>query len=329
MMRCSPCQTAAGELDARRFVPAVVLLVALFVTSACGPRVASPAPAEDESQTLIVELPAIYLNVAQDGAITLAEGPLHDVLGSLGVDLSGLSMSAETVQKFVGANIQHIQLDNRRDGLYIYINGQPYPTLVWDEAALASLVDVLAMFGTDLGEAGKLLTLLPDLGIGVVVNFPVAAGSAATRLAPMAPNTAAGAQVTLEDAMNAPVALDLTLTYAEDGSFQLQGLNPFMLGMIPQDAMRQSPEAIANLTEQGIHSLSIAARSTGLLIMVNGQPLPLLRTTSDQQLLQLIQLALQLQGDSSSTAQIAGVIQQLLPPWLRQGLRLTVNFPGA
>jgi hypothetical protein len=306
-----------------------VLTLALFVTSACGPRVASPAPAEGDSQTLIVELPAIYLNVAEDGAITLAEGPFQAVLGSLGVDLSSLSMSAETVQNFVGANIQHIQLDNRRDGLYIYINGEPYPTLVWDEAALASLVDVLAMLGTDLGEAGNLLTLLPDLGVGVVVNFPVAAGSAAVPLAEMAPNPATGDQVTLEDAMNAPVALDLSLTYAEDGSFQLQGLNPFMLGMIPQDALRQSPEAIANLTEQGINSLSITARSAGLLIIINGQPLPLLRTTSDQQLLQLIQLVLQLQGDSESTEQIAGVIQQLLPPLLRQGLRLAVNFPGA
>jgi hypothetical protein len=306
-----------------------LLSLALFVASACGPRTASPAPAEGEGQTVIVELPAIYLNVAEDGAITLAEGPLQGVLGGLGVDLSSLSMSPETVQNFVGANIQHLQLDNRRDGLYIYINGEPYPTLVWDEATLASLVDVLAMFGTDLGEAGNLLTLLPDLGIGVVVNFPVAAGGAAVPLAEMEPNGAAGDQVTLEDVMNASVALDLLLTYAEDGSFQLQGLNPFMLGMIPQDALRQSPDAIANLTEQGINSLSITARSDGLLIMINGQPLPLLRTTSDQQLLQLIQLVLQLQGDSASTAQIAGVIQQLLPPLLRQGLRLTVNFPGA
>jgi hypothetical protein len=300
------------------------LLAVSLTLSACGPRELSPTAANVDGMQLVVELPAIILDVAEDGQITLGEGPLQQTVAALGVDLSALSMSAETVQDFVGAKIQHIQLDNRPDGLGIYVNGQPMPTLAWDETSLDSLVNVLGMVGTDLGPAAGLLPILPDLGIGLIVRFP-SSGSAiplARMVAPTGNN-----QNTLEAALAAQPAVDLSLNYGADGSYQLQGLNPFMLGMLPPDALQQSPDTLDSVSEMGINGLSLTMRPTGVLIQINGEPLPYIRSTDQEQLLRMIELVLQLQAPDAA-AQYGGLIRQLLPALWAQGMRLSVNFPA-
>jgi hypothetical protein len=305
----------------------LALLAVMLVSSACGPRAATPAPAEAEAGSLSVELPAIYLDVAEDGALSLAEGPLQQTLTALGVDLSSASLPADTVQKLVDNDIQSVQLDNRRDGLYIYVNGESMPTLVWDEQSLTSLVSVLGTLGTDLGEAGKLLPILPDLGIGLALRFPGAGAS--TRLATLQAPPAAN-QNTLQAAIESPTAINLSLTFGADGVGQLQGLNPLMMGMIPPGALSLPPDTLANITEMGLQGVSIIARPTGLAILVNEEPLPYLRAANEQQLVRMLQLVLQITGgDSPQTAQITGMVQQLLPLLWAQGMRLNVNFPSA
>lgn len=312
----------------KRFVLLLILVLALVVTSACGPRAATPATATTDKTALMVQLPAIYLDVAADGQMTLAEGSLTQVLGGLGVDLSDLSMSEENVQKFVGAQIQHLQLDNQPDGLHIFINGEALPTLAWDAESLDSLVNVMGILDVDLGEAGKLLPLLPELGFGLALRFPTT--GAARPLATGGRMATAENPNNLSAALATPPNIDLSLNYAADGSFQLLGLNPFMLGMIPADALAQSPETLEGITEMGINSLSIIMRPTGLIIMLNGEPLPYLRSESEDQLLTTIELLLRFTSDDEAqTAQLLGIIRQILPALWRQGLRLSVNFPGA
>ncbi len=309
----------------KRLLLLLPLGLVLLLLTACGPRVIEPAAAARADETaLVVQLPAMYLDVAADGQITLAEGPLSATLAGLGVDLSDLSMSDETVGKLVSNNIQHIQIDNQPDGLHLFINGNAYPTVVWDDEALDSLVNVLGILGTDLGEAANLLPLLPDLGIGVVLRLPTTGTPIPLATGQRA---SAGADNTLATALDAPVALDLSLNYAADGSFQLQGLNPFMMGMIPTDALQQSPDTLSGITEMGIESLSILARPIGLVIMINGEPLPYLRSADEEQLLRTIELLLQVAGGDQA-AQMGGLVRQILPALWRQGLRLSVNFPA-
>lgn len=309
----------------KRLLLLLPLGVLLLLLSACGPRAIQPAEAASADETaLVVQLPAIYLDVAADGQITPAEGPLSTLLTSLGVDISSLSMSAETVDKLVSNNIQHIQIDNQPDGLHLFINGDAYPTIAWDEASFDSLINVLEILEVDLGEAANLLPLLPDIGVGIVLQLPTTGTPA-----PLATGQAATTNNdnTLQAALDAPIALDLSLNYAADGSFQLQGLNPFMLGMIPSDALQQSPDTLSSITERGIESLSILARPTGLVIMINGEALPYLRSTDEEQLLRTIELLLQVAGGDEA-AQMGGLIRQIVPALWRQGLRLSVNFPA-
>jgi hypothetical protein len=320
-------QAPKTQLSVRRRLLCLALLAVMLISSACGPRSATPAPADAEEASLSVELPAIYLDVAEDGAISLGEGPLQQTLTALGVDLSSASISADTVQKLVDNGIQTVQLDNRRDGLYIYVNGEAMPTLVWEEQSLGSLVNVLGTLGTDLGEAGKLLSILPDLGIGLVLRFP---GASTARLAQLQAPPAAANQNTLQAAIESPTAINLTLTFGADGVGQLQGLNPLMMGMIPPGALSLPADTLASITEMGLQGVSIIARPTGLAILVNEEALPYLRAANEQQLVRMLQLVLQIAGgDSPQTAQITGMVQQLLPLLWAQGMRMNVNFPSA
>lgn len=328
MFNPDPAQRGGRKMVLKRTALSLTLALALMASAACGPRTAAPAPADDNAADISVELPAIYLDVAEDGAISLSEGPLQGALTALGVDLSSASMSAETVQKLIENDVQHIQLDNRRDGLHIYVNGKAMPTLAWDEQSLASLSGVLTTLGTDLGPAGQLLGILPDLGLGLVLRFPTG-GGAAVPLARLEEGSPAG-QNTLQAAIETPAAINLTLTFGADGVGQLQGLNPFMMNMIPPGALQLPPDTLASVSEMGLESLSIVARPTGLAILVNGEALPFLRSADEQQLLRMIQLILQITGgDSPQSAQIMGMVQQLLPLLWAQGLRVNVNFPTA
>jgi hypothetical protein len=133
----------------------------------------------------------------------------------------------------------------------------------------------------------------------------------------------------LANAVSASAGIAISLNYAQDGSFQLQGLSPFMLNMIPADALQQTPDAIDGITGRGIESLSIKARPTGLLISINGEALPYLRSSDEAQLLNMIQLVLRIAAGEEQAAQLGGIVGQILPALWRQGLELSVNFPAA
>jgi hypothetical protein len=313
-------------MQSKRLILLLTLLLALVVTSACGPRAITPATAAPAADQLVVQLPAIYLDVAADGQMSLAEGPLSQALAALGVDLSDLAMGEETVQSLSDAGVQHLQLETQPDGLYIFMNGRPFPTLVWDGDSLDSLAEMLPNLGVDLGDAAGLLPLLPDLGVGLVLRLPGGTGAGAPALAQRV--TPPAAQGDLASALSAPTTIDLTLTYGPDGVGQLQGLNPFMLGMIPPDALQQSPETLESVAEMGINSLSITFRPTGLVVLINGEPFVYLRSTDEAQLLEMIDFLLRYATDPQQAAQLGGIVRQVLPALWRQGLRLTVNFPA-
>lgn len=313
-------------MQTKRLMLLLTLLLALVVTSACGPRAITPATATPAADQLVVQLPAIYLDVAADGKMSLPEGPLSQALTALGVDLSDLAMGEETVQKLSDAGVRHLQLETRPDGLYIFMNGRPMPTLVWNSESLESLAEMLPKLGVDLGDAAGLLPLLPDLGVGLVLRLPGGSGAGAPALAQRV--TPPPAQGDLATALSAPTTIDLRLTYGPDGAGQLQGLNPFMLAMIPPDALQQSPETLESVAEMGINSLSITFRPTGLVVSINGDPFVYLRSTDEAQLLELIDFLLRYATDAQQASQLGGIVRQVLPALWRQGLRLTVNFPA-
>ena len=127
----------------------------------------------------------------------------------------------------------------------------------------------------------------------------------------------------------------LTLQYAADGTFQLQGLAPFIAAQIPPgalDGLKLKPDQLAGFKENGIQSLNIKTTPDGLNLAVNGKALPTL-TWGNGEMVNLVELGVEsgvlenLAGLDESTL---GTLQQLgkFAPILQSAkLDVTLNFP--
>jgi hypothetical protein len=101
-------------------------------------------------------------------------------LSALGVNLSSVVLSPNNVRLIQSKNIQTVELRGRPDGLYLYINGEPLPNVVWDDAFLGNAAELYAQ--TNPGSpyiplARQLIPMVNKADIDVLVHFPLAAGA--------------------------------------------------------------------------------------------------------------------------------------------------------
>ncbi len=129
---------------------------------------------------------------------------------------------------------------------------------------------------------------------------------------------------------DAGAALALELTYAEDGSFELGGINPLMMGMIQGQlaAANLEPDQVSDITEMGIESVGLQVTPGGILISVNGEILPYLKFENEDELFDLMDLGGNMSdGAATALGAIKGPLQQVLPMLRQLGVSLTVQFP--
>ncbi len=102
-----------------------------------------------------------------------------------------------------------------------------------------------------------------------------------------------------------------------------------MAGMFQGAIPQQSPETIQSVQERGITSVGIRTVPGGILLSINGSPLPFLKFDTENELFGLLDLVTTMQGDESGAMDdVKGPLQQLLPLLRRLGVSLTVNFPA-
>jgi hypothetical protein len=315
-----------------------LLLVALVLLAGCAPRATSGqiAATADESQ-IAIDLPALVLDVQQDGSISVGGQALTEVGGGLGAGLEALAIPPDMVASVTAFNIQHIQLDNTPEGLLILVNGQAIPSLAWDGEKLVATADVLETLGAGVALLDRVLPLLTSFGIGVILRFPVAEGEEVLPM--MAPESAAAAEA-LEaqrlflEAVGEPPVVHLTVTYAEDGTWSIADLDQATLSALalPTEMLNQSPATIASITAAGISDLELATNADGLFISINGQTLPYL-TWADGRVNHLITLAEEsgllamVLGDSADMSSTIDLVESLLPSVLATDFSLRITFP--
>ena len=308
----------------RRSIFALLLLVAVLVLTGCAPRVGSGAEtAGAEEGKLRIDLPALVVEYDENGEASLFGTPVSSLGATLGTDLSALSLDAETIGTLTAAGVEHIQLVNAPNAIRIYINNEPLPAFVYDDAAFASLLTTLEMFGTDAGPAAGIAPLLPDLGVGIVLKMPGA--TLPLELKDLQLPTSEEALAAYDTAKSAEAVVNITIDYAADGSFVLGGLNPFMMGMVPQDALRLGPDTMASFTDRGIQSIKVTTQESGILLAINGETLPFIQWGSRDEFNSLIKLVSDITGNDT----LAGTVGQLEAIlFLPGGLSAQVTFPA-
>ncbi|MEZ4655949.1 MAG: hypothetical protein R2911_00080 [Caldilineaceae bacterium] len=212
---------------------------------------------------------------------------------------------------------------NAPNAIRIYINNKPLPAFVYDDAAFASLLTTLKMFGTDAGPAAGIAPLLPDLGVGLALKMPGA--TMPLDLKDVKLPTGEEAVAAYTTAKNAQAIVNITIDYAADGTFALGGLNPFMAGMVPQDALRLDAETMGSFTDRGIQSIKVTTQESGIMLAINGETLPFIQWGSRDEFNSLMELVSAMTG-SDTLANTVSQLEAIL--FLPGGLSAQVTFPA-
>jgi hypothetical protein len=322
-----------------------VLLLTFLLAAAlagCGPRAGggeliAAAGAEDT----VIDLPALYVDFAADGAASVGGTPVSQLSSLVGVDLSMLNQSPSAIAALTGLNIQHIQINNTDHGLDILVNGRKVPSLGWDEESLSGVGALVGgLLPVDMAQA---LPLLSQTGTGVVLRFPVAAGQEALPLVdPDAEASAAAARAAVESIAAIP-AIQATVQYNEDGTWTVEGRGPDEYEAIVPLAdfgvprgwavFNLRPMHIQGLRGAGVSQLNIASDAEGITIGINGSMLPTI-TWGEGELENVLQLAADsgllasLTGGSMDPQMVMDLVTPILPMVRAANVNLTINFPS-
>jgi hypothetical protein len=116
------------------------------------------------------------------------EQGVPSILGISARDLQALGVQADValapnvLRQLQANNVQNIQISTRPDGLHLYVNGSPLPTIAWDSEALGKALQMYERMNPGLPKATLDLieTLVPMLGktdMSVMIHFPLGAGA--------------------------------------------------------------------------------------------------------------------------------------------------------
>jgi len=302
--------------------PMIGILLCLFVPLmvGCAARANSGAAATAGTEDVVVDLPAIVLDVDENGQLSAADAESTQTALNpiLNLALADVTLPADLTEQFAAAGVEQVWIETTPNGLSILVDGQPVLTPLWNEEILASTASALSEL--DLGDNASMMQLLPvigNLGVGAVLRFSAADGSA------IEPPDAA----TLPGAVpeRPGTATQITIDYNEDGTWSGSGLPTFL--PVPWDQVFTLPaDTIQSLTDAGINSLQITTGSGGIFLRVNGQDLPFLDWTENR-LQYTLQVVSEMGLIGGEAASILPTIQGVLPLIQGLGLDITLNMP--
>jgi sulfur carrier protein ThiS len=293
--------------------------------------------APDDS-SIVIDLPALVIDIQSDGSTSVGETSLASVGGMVGADLSALSVPVAWVDYLTAANIQHVQIANTPEGILILVNGQAIPSLAWDGEKLVATAEVLEQVGPTVALLDKVLPLVRNLGIGVTIRVPVAQG---TEVLPLTVTDDAVAQeaIAAQDeflrAVGTPPTFQLVITYADDGTWTLGDMTQAewsTIAPIPWEQLNLPPQAIQAASAAGIDEIGLTTNADGIFISINGKTLPYI-TWADGRINHVLNLALEaglldgLMGANPNMATLVETVESLLPAVQASNVNIRVVFP--
>ncbi len=317
-----------------------LLVAAVVVLAGCGPRATGGELAKNASDSqIVVDLPALVIDVQSDGSTSIGGMSVAQLGGLVGQNLSTLSVPLDTVQFLTASNIQHFQIDTTPSGLLILVNGEPVPSLAWDGDKLVATAQVLEKFGPGLSLLQKVLPLVRNLGVGVIIRFPIAQGAQPIPLVVTDDKVAQAAMAAQQEflkAVGTPPTFQVVIQYAADGTWSVADLSQqewSQLAPIPWQSLNLSPAMIQAATASGIQEIGLATNTDGIFISINGQTLPYI-TWADGRVNHLLTLAQQtgllnaMLGSNPNMDTVMQTVQSLLPAVQASKVNIKVKFPS-
>ncbi|HHY54841.1 MAG TPA: MoaD/ThiS family protein [Chloroflexi bacterium] len=327
-------------MPVKRFwlLAALAVLAALMLTG-CGARAgAGETAAAATDAALAVDLPALTIDFDSEGVASLGGAPLSSFGALLPAGLADLKLDKATIAQLTAANIQHIQVTTVPSGLLIMVNGEPIPSMRWNDEQLANLGDVVELLGPAAPAALKaVLPIITDVGVGVALRFPVGQGA---EMIPMqvagdasAAATARAAQEAFMTKVGAAPVIRIPVVYDIEGNYTVQGITDAewqALTGAPFGQLKLNAQLVKDAVAAGITNATVRTDAAGIHIALNGKELPVLGW-ADGELNHLIKLAAGaglLDSTGMDGAAISSLVSALLPAIQSSNVEINVSFPA-
>jgi len=347
----------------------VTLAVLALVPMACGTSNAASEEVRgniNQMRDLLgranVPLPAVTIELGKDGRVERLAGFEARAVDELAERLTGQPLVGRIVliepkylRWFDRADIQHLTVASRPEGLFLLVNGRALPYLAWDAGTADALVEVLGLFVKERGAGAYVMSEEAHQAVAAVVPFLHALGARFDILLPDYPDQgqpgrepvpmpdalAFSLALTDEEVAAAPLqTVDLEVEYRAlpDGRGwvpSLFGLSTVQLDAVGSPFSIQVPEMrLRNdlrqrLESQGIGSIGVEARVDGLFLSVDGRLLPHV-AWSEATLVALAQVLDQLYPDSARLPDDAGwvpVVKTTAPMYNDYSVAVLIRFP--
>lgn len=303
-----------------------------LVVSACAPRPGGGETAAMASgDELVVDLPSLVIDVAADGSASVGGFDLAELANQ------SVSFPVDSVQNLTASNVQHIGIDMHPSGVTLRVNGLPFlGSLKYDSDSLGNISSILGDLaqGTALAGLGDiapvidgLTPILDNLGVGVIVKFPIGEGAEALPLM-MAPagNPMAEVESFLSSVEQTP-RISVPIFLAEDGSWSVGELNQALVeGLLDaQGTLGLPPATVAMMSSNGISELQISTKEDGLAVSINGYGLPVFTWNNGE-----VESLMAFQESSSALAgmgEVLGLVGNVLPLLQVSEVNITLVFP--
>ena len=135
----------------------VVALIVSLVLAACGGGTTGKT---------WFNLPSAKVQVQPDGAMSV-----------FGFTVGYFPQPA-LIQQLQAANIQRLEVRIGYNGIHVYANGEDLPYVAWEEASIQTLQAILPSLNLPSGDLiVSALPWLRTIGLGVILDLPLAAGA--------------------------------------------------------------------------------------------------------------------------------------------------------
>ena len=328
----------------RRLLSWITLLsVAMLVIAGCAPRATSGVTsAQPGTEDLVVDLPALVIDFDAEGKPSVGNVPLAQLANTFAPGaLDSLVLPTDQVAFLTESNIQHLQIDNTPNGLLLLVNGEPLPFIKWDGEILQNTAALVNELGVTMPVLEKVLPLVANLGVGVIVRFPLQAGAEAIPTyiegGPAAVAAQAAQAEFLASVGDVPPTLKIPVFYDAEGGWRVGDLTDAewsSLTNLPFQAARLDAGMMQSIMNAGITEVAIFTNANGLHISINGRDLPYIGW-ADGEINHALALADQLGlwntlADSGmNVGEIVGVVQTILPAVQSTNASVNVYFPGS
>lgn len=270
-------------------------------------------------------VPSVLVRYDEQGEASVWGVPILAFSETLGVDLSVLSLTPRTIETLMDAGVRVIHVENQPGGLRFSVDGEPLPSIVWDETAREHLIALLEGMGPGLWEIAGIVRLMPELGVGLTIALP---GASEEDLeigrTPLLDEDVAADLLAAARTVAPVVAIELS--YDEQGVARGTLPPTFSMAGITPDTLAVPPSVIAFFQGNGIERLSILPTGDGLLISFNENELSFISWDDDElERMVCLLIPIMVNGiDCSSTRELTSFIAVLL----KLPLNIDLTFPS-